>query len=63
MAHQNWVRSVTMFPMSELETQYMRLSHLSQMAERDPFSKDGLLAIVTTSDDMDIKIWHYSPDD
>lgn len=52
-----------MFPMSELETQYMRLSHLSQMAERDPFSKDGLLAIVTTSDDMDIKIWHYSPDD
>ena len=31
----------------------MNLSHLSQMAVCDPYSKDDLLAIVTTSDDME----------
>ena len=40
------------------------------MAVCDPYSKDDLLAIVTTSDDMEyilllnsIKIWNYSPED
>ena len=32
------------------------------MAKRDPLTEDGLVAIVTNSDDMDIKIWVYSPE-
>ena len=33
------------------------------MAEYDPYSREALVAVVTTSDDMDIKIWYYSPED
>lgn len=33
------------------------------MAKYDPYTQEGLLAIVSTSDDMELKVWIYSPED
>ncbi|CAD8152441.1 unnamed protein product [Paramecium pentaurelia] len=62
-AHQNWIRSVSMFRLSEREIQKVKETAQGQLSEFDQSLRYGQMAIVTTSDDMDIKVWLDSPDD
>ncbi|CAK76025.1 unnamed protein product (macronuclear) [Paramecium tetraurelia] len=62
-AHQNWIRSVSMFKLSEREIQKVKETAQGQLSEFDQSLRYGQMAIVTTSDDMDIKVWLDSPDD
>jgi hypothetical protein len=49
-----------MFRLSEKEIVNL---DLWSFAERDDYTNEGIIAIVTASDDMAIKIWIYSPED
>jgi hypothetical protein len=53
-----------MFHLSDLEVFNLKIENLAQMAQGDPLTEqEGLFAIVTNSDDMEVKIWVYSPED
>lgn len=60
MAHSNWIRNIGMFRLSEKEVINLNLWNF---ADRDVYTNEGVIAIVSVSDDMAIKIWIYSPED
>lgn len=49
-----------MFRLSEKEVINLNLWNF---ADRDVYTNEGVIAIVSVSDDMAIKIWIYSPED
>jgi hypothetical protein len=57
MAHSNWIRNVGMFRLSEKEVANL---NLWSFADRDLYTSEGVIAIVSVSDDMAIKVWIYS---